>query len=78
MYVYIYIYIYREREIYIHTYEHISLSLSIYIYIYIYEQDRVEVHRGLRRRLHVRPRAEPDGALHSAKGGAVETGCSHL
>ena len=79
MYIYIYmythivcIYIY----IYIHTYTH----ACIYIYIYIAQAGRGRWGRhgsrdsgadGRRRR----PLA---GTLHSAKGGAVETGCSDL
>ena len=73
MYIYIYTYVY----IYIYTY------ICIYIYIYIYTHvcgptlPRL-VGAILPRSGGLIPSSALDVHLHSAKGGAVETGCSDL
>ena len=56
---------------------YLSLSLSLYIYIYIYIFACIYIYIFGCRRSGVKA-ARRTANLHSAKGGAVETGCSDL
>ena len=69
IYIYIYFYRYLSLSLYIYIYIH------TYIYIYIYTYIHTSTHTIPQ---HLPKRLKQAQSLHSAKGGAVETGCSDL
>ena len=73
----IYIYIYRCVYVYIYIYMYICICICVYVYVYvcIYIYMYIYIYIYISRAAQQPPRAP---SLHSAKGGAVETGCSGL
>ena len=75
MYIYIYIYMY----VYIYVCI-LLLLLSLFLFIIIIIITILISHKPVATPIsaQLKSRRKPRAPLHSAKGGAVETGCSHL